>query len=151
MKRLFAAMTFLVLAAMNMNAQNITWNISGANPSQYRSITTDELWQMFEDNQLAGNQRYKIVINDEGYLTETSTTIALLAILAAASADVEPSTKYLFFRDLPRPGGVNGQKIEVYFSQGVTLENLDNYLKWDNNLNIQVKIPVIPVDGYRTL
>jgi hypothetical protein len=145
MKRFFLAMAILVLAAMDMNAQTITWNIPGANPAQYRSITKDELRRMFENNQLAGNQKYKVVINDEGYLTETSTTLSLLAILASASAGTELSSKHLFLNNLPKLGGEAGKKIEVYFSQGVILEDLDN--DW----NVQLKIPVIPVDGYRVL
>jgi hypothetical protein len=146
MKRFFLVIVIFIFAAMNINAQNIAWNISGgANPAQYKSITTDELWNMFENNQLASNQKYKIVITDEGYLAESSTTIALLAILACASAGTEPSSKHLFFKDLPRLGGEGGKKMEVYFSQGVLFEDLEN------TLNVQVKIPVIPVDGYRVL
>jgi hypothetical protein len=125
-------MAFLVLAAMNMNAQNITWNIPGANPSQYRSITKDELWNMFENNQLAHNQKYKMIITDEGCLTETSTTISLLAVLASASAGVELSSKSLYLKGLPRIEGSADKEIEVYFSQGVMLENLDTYLMKKN-------------------
>jgi hypothetical protein len=143
MKKIFLTVTILIFAAMTMNAQSITWNISGANPAQYKSITADELWYMFENNQLAGNQKYKVVIPGQGYLAESSTTIALLAILACASAGTEPSSKHLFFKDLPGPGGEGGKKMEVYFSQGVLFEDLEN------TANVQVKIPVIPVDGYR--
>jgi hypothetical protein len=144
MKRFFLAIVIFIFAAMTMGAQ-ITWNTSGANPAQYRSITTDELWDMFENNQLTGNQKYKVVITDEGYLAESSTTIALLAILAYASAGTEPSSKHLFFKDLPRFEGLAGKEVEVYFSRGVLFEDLEN------TLNVQVKIPVIPVDGYRVL
>jgi hypothetical protein len=144
MKKIFALTVFLLLAAMNMNAQNITWNISGANPAQYRSITNDELWRMFESNRLEGNhQKYKIT-TEIGSLIETATALSLLAVLSSASAGTELSSKFIYFKNLPKIEARIGE-IEVYFSRGVILEDLDN------NLNIQVKIPVIPVDGYRVL
>jgi hypothetical protein len=154
MKKFFAGMAFLILAAMNMSAQNITWNIAGANPSQYRSITTDELRYMFKNNQLAGNQRYKIIINDAGYwLTDLS--LWELTFMSRFIAGAELYSRYFYFKnlpDLPEMGeGVTGRKIEVYFSQGVTLENLDDHVNWNNSLSKQVKISVIAVDGYRVL
>jgi hypothetical protein len=33
-KKFFPAMAILIFAAININAQNIAWNISGANPAQ---------------------------------------------------------------------------------------------------------------------
>jgi hypothetical protein len=143
MKKFFAGMAFLILLAINMNAQNITWNITGADPSQYKSISRDELWDMFENNQLAGNQKYK-VIQITGYLTETATAISLLALFASASGDTELSSKHLYFKGLPRIEARN-REIEVYFSQGVIFEDLEN------DSNISVKIPIIAVDGYRVL
>jgi hypothetical protein len=144
MKKLFAVMTFAFFASAAINAQTVTWNISGANPAQYRSITNDELRQMFENNQLVGNhQKYKIT-TEMGSLIETATALSLLAVLSSASADTELPSEFIYFKNLPRIEARIGE-IEVYFSRGVMLEDLEN--DW----NVQVKIPVIPVDGYRVL
>jgi hypothetical protein len=149
MKRFFAGMVFLALTAMTMNAQEITWNVAGANPAQYKSISADELRYMFKNNQLAGNQKYKTVIDgQEDYLTALS--LRELTVLSKAGAGAELSSRYFYFKNLPVAGAA-GRKIEIYFSQGITLENLADYVKWNSILNNGVKIPVIPVDGYRVL
>jgi hypothetical protein len=148
MKKFFAGMAFLILAAVNMNAQNITWNITGADPARYRSISKDELRYMFENKQLAGNQKYKVIINDEGYWL-TALSLYELRFMSRFIAGTKLSSRYFYFKnlsDLPEmKEGVTSREIEVYFSQGVVFEDLEN------DPNIQIKIPVIAVDGYRVL
>jgi hypothetical protein len=142
MKKMAILVGLIIFAGSDMDAQNITWNISGANPSQYIEITKDELFSLFNKNQLGNNQKYKIVIDSEGYLTEAAASISLLALLSSSAAGIEYSNKSLYFE-----GVINTyEKIEIYFSQGVKY----NTLKIEGH-NLPVQYPVIPVDGYRLI
>jgi hypothetical protein len=130
---------------LNVGAQNIVWNISGANSSQYVEITNDELVLMFNENQLSNNRRYKIVIDSEGYLTQTSTTLSLLALMATAASGTEATSKNIYFYGAPNDYGPG--KIEIYFSQAVRYDTL----QVGNGSNEIIRYPVIPVDGYRLI
>jgi hypothetical protein len=123
MKRVSVAMVFLAITAMNLNAQSIIWNISGANPAQYKSISADELWDMFKNNQLTGDQRYKTVITDEAQLTALS--LRELQVLANAGAGTQASSRYFYFTNLPEilKKGITGRKrLKFIFRKGSGLK-----------------------------
>ncbi|GHU40145.1 hypothetical protein FACS1894190_06680 [Spirochaetia bacterium] len=166
-KLLVLSLVFII--SDNVMAQDVVWKTVPANPSQYKAITKDELWKLFDDNKLVSGQKFKIVFDTNGYLTETQTILALLADLSVASSDAKPSSKDLYYESLPEiktsstdlflaasgtskkhlyyeglPKIITTKKYEVLFSRGVSIEKR-------RNGNMIIEIPIIHIDGYRIL